>query len=484
MLRGSWPRRSAASDGAAPRAARAVSGRRPARRARIGPRPRAARRGFRGAERKVTVAMRHPFMRVCALLVIGCVTGLAQAQPTSPLTLESPNARIRVRVLVGDRVTYTIDVDDRAVTGACTLSMQIDQQVLGAAARLRAATPSSHDATVEPPVRQKAARLRDHYNALRLDFEANYAIVFRAYDEGVAYRFETTLPAAEVKVVSEDVGLTFAEDFVVFYPEEQSFFSHNERHYLPRALSDLAPKNIASLPAVVDARGVKIAIAESDVESYPGMWLRGTSATRARRDVPAVCPRGDAHARSRPPRHEGGRLHRRHDGDAHLSVARARDCRQRWRAHHELARLPARVAIEGRRHLVDSPGQGRVGLVERQQHLRRRLRGRHQHRHLQALHRLRRRARARVRDPRRGMVHARQRARRRARDRRGRTDRVRGEQARGHHPLGCLEHTRRAVGPRARPVPAMGREGHQGRLHAARRPESGRLLPPRQPPGG
>ena len=137
-----------------------------------------------------------------------------------------------------------------------------------------------HRATTRPSYRpsgRRADRLRDHYNALRLDFDANYAIVFRAYDEGVAYRFETTLPAAEVKVVSEDVGLTFAEDFVVFYPEEQSFFSHNERHYLPRALSDLAPKNIASLPAVVDARGVKIAIAESDVENYPGMWLRGTS---------------------------------------------------------------------------------------------------------------------------------------------------------------------------------------------------------------
>jgi alpha-glucosidase len=102
-------------------------------------------------------------------------------------------------------------------------------------------------------------------------------VAFRAYNEGVAYRFETALPSAEVTVRSEEAGLRFAVDCTAYYPEEQSFFSHNERHFLPRALVDLAPKNLASIPVVVDAGDVRIAIAESDVEDYPGLWLRGTS---------------------------------------------------------------------------------------------------------------------------------------------------------------------------------------------------------------
>ncbi len=53
--------------------------------------------------------------------------------------------------------------------------------------------------------------------------------------------------------------------------------SHNERKYPLFKLKEIPPASIASLPAVVDAgNGVKIAVAESDIEDYPGLWLRGT----------------------------------------------------------------------------------------------------------------------------------------------------------------------------------------------------------------
>jgi alpha-glucosidase len=43
-------------------------------------------------------------------------------------------------------------------------------------------------------------------------------------------------------------------------------------------MKEVAPGDLASLPAVVEARdGIKIAIAESDVEDYPGLWLKGRS---------------------------------------------------------------------------------------------------------------------------------------------------------------------------------------------------------------
>ena len=102
--------------------------------------------------------------------------------------------------------------------------------------------------------------------------------MFRAYNEGVAYRFETTLPQNAVKVYNEDVSLNFAGDYNVYYPKEESFFSHNEREFLYVALKDIPATSIASLPAVVDTRdGVKLIIGESDVDDYPGLWLHGNS---------------------------------------------------------------------------------------------------------------------------------------------------------------------------------------------------------------
>jgi alpha-glucosidase len=107
--------------------------------------------------------------------------------------------------------------------------------------------------------------------------EDGYAVVFRAYNEGAAYRFETSLREDKAKIYGEEAALNFPSDFVVYYPQEDSFYSHNERKYLPQHLSEIAPQFIATLPAVVEiGGGAKLAIAESDLDDYPGLWLRGT----------------------------------------------------------------------------------------------------------------------------------------------------------------------------------------------------------------
>ena len=200
---------------------------------------------------------------------------LAAADPA--FRLGSPSGVIVVEIRLGDRIRYDVTVNENPILRDSTLSLKIDANTLGLAPHLKLATPGSHDGVLKPVVRQKASELRDHYNELRLDLDGGYAVVFRAYDEGVAYRWETSWPAVEVKVFGEEVALNFTDNFFAYYPEEESFFSHQERLFLPRALGDLAAKNLASLPAVVDANGIKIAVAESDVADYPGLWLRGTS---------------------------------------------------------------------------------------------------------------------------------------------------------------------------------------------------------------
>ncbi len=191
--------------------------------------------------------------------------------------LGSPNGVIAVEIHLGDRIHYDVAVNDTLILKNSALSLKIDATTLGIAPKLRSAIPRAYDGTLQPVVRQKAAILREHYNELRLELEGGYAVVFRAYDEGVAYRWETSLPAAEVKVFAEEVALNFADNYSAYYPEEESFNSHNERIFLLRTLGDLAAKNLASIPVVVDANGIKLAIAESDVVDYPGLWLHGTS---------------------------------------------------------------------------------------------------------------------------------------------------------------------------------------------------------------
>jgi alpha-glucosidase len=211
----------------------------------------------------------------------------AAGQEVAGHALRSPDGRIAVVVRAGERLEYDVTLEDRPLLRGATLSLRLGAagadalaagtgRPLGPGARVARAVPRIVDAILDPPVRQNAARLRDHYQELRLEMAGGWAVVFRAYDHGVAYRFETSFPG-EVTVVAEEARFRFAGDFVAYYPEEESFFSHNERHFLPRALGDLAAENLASIPVVVDAGGPKVAITDADVEDYPGLWLRGTS---------------------------------------------------------------------------------------------------------------------------------------------------------------------------------------------------------------
>ena len=216
--------------------------------------------------------MRTGILLTAALVVISGTAPAAQ----SSYDLKSPDNRIEVRVRTAGQVRYDVLLRGTALIEDATFSLDVEHKKLGVQPKVVDAKQRSYDQEVEPVVHQKFAKIRDHYNELRLAMDAGYAITFRAYNEGVAYRFETSLPQKQVKIYDEEADFNFASNFVVYYPEEDSFYSHNERKYLPQRLNEIAPMFIATLPAVVDlGRGAKLAIAESDLSDYPGLWLKG-----------------------------------------------------------------------------------------------------------------------------------------------------------------------------------------------------------------
>jgi alpha-glucosidase len=212
---------------------------------------------------------------IAALLALW---GPPPAAPAPDLQLKSPSGHIEVRLRAAPDLAYDVLYDERPLLTDARLSLDVDHQRLGAAARITATNRRSVDEVVTPPVRLKAASLPDKYNELRVECAGGYAVTFRAYDQGVAYRFETALAPAQVKVFGEEALFRFAADAPVYYPNEgRTFFSHNEQLYTPVNLAKIPAGDLATLPAVVaTAAGPKVAIAEADIESYPGLWLRAT----------------------------------------------------------------------------------------------------------------------------------------------------------------------------------------------------------------
>jgi alpha-glucosidase len=213
-----------------------------------------------------------------SLILVATFSLTAIAQNSGSYTISSPNGHIQLNIQTGDRLFYDVTVNGKPVLSKATLSIDIDHTKLGLNPKVTASKPSSVDREISCPVPHKAAKIREAFKELRLEMAGNYAVVFRAYNEGIAYRFETTLSAPNVKVYDEEVGLNFNDNYHLYYPKEDSFFSHNEREFLYLTLKDIPNNSIASLPAVVQTNdGVNIAVAESDVDDYPGLWLHGNS---------------------------------------------------------------------------------------------------------------------------------------------------------------------------------------------------------------
>lgn len=237
--------------------------------------------GYPRVEPTHTPRMNH--LSRIVLLVVGILGGFrvscfGSTEAKSEWQLQSPDRRIEIRIHTSGHVQYDVLLKDRPLLIGSSISINVDHKTLGADPKVITTKTRSVDEILEPTIRQKFSKIPENYNELRLDMDGGYAIIFRAYNEGVAYRLETSLPQNSVKIYDEEASFRFAHNYTVFYPNEESFFSHNERRYIPQPLKAIAPESLATLPAVVDAGdGVKVAIAESDVEDYPGLWLRGTS---------------------------------------------------------------------------------------------------------------------------------------------------------------------------------------------------------------
>src|SRR5712671_1482689 len=169
------------------------------------------------------------------LLLLLLAVGSARAQAS--YDLRSPNNRVEVRIRTANGIHYDVLLGGRAILQDCTLSIDVDHKKLGAGAKVVKHKESSQDQMIEPVVRQKFAKIRDNYKQLHLDIDGGYAVTFRAYNEGVSYRLETSLPQSEVKIYGEEMNLNFTSNDIVYYPEEESFMSHNERKFLPRRLA-------------------------------------------------------------------------------------------------------------------------------------------------------------------------------------------------------------------------------------------------------
>jgi alpha-glucosidase len=203
---------------------------------------------------------------------------LIQFVSAETFSLLSPNKKIQAKVTISDKVTYELYFQDKKIINPSQIAMSVNgDRNLCINPKLEEHTQEAVQELLHPVVKQKAAEIEDNYRELTLTFAGDYQLIFRAYDDGIAYRFVTTIPG-DIIVNSESVNMNFTADRTVYFPEEQSFISHSEREYLYIPLSEITPERMCSLPVLVELENnLKVAVTEADLKDYPGLYLRGSN---------------------------------------------------------------------------------------------------------------------------------------------------------------------------------------------------------------
>ncbi len=194
---------------------------------------------------------------------------VAQIDPVS-----SPDGRILLQVKAEDKISWTVSVDNVTAIEKVGISMTMgNNRILGAKPVVKKVKVEQKNETFAPQIAHRDAHIESQFNEMTLDFKGAYQLVFRVYNDGVAYRFND-LSKKTQEVYKEELTLEFPRGSGTFFPKEESMYSHNERIYLHKPLTALGQDDFCSLPVMFENKWSKVLITEASLHDYPGMFLR------------------------------------------------------------------------------------------------------------------------------------------------------------------------------------------------------------------
>lgn len=217
-------------------------------------------------------------------LLAGC------AAPTPPasskadrLTLRSPDGKIEVVVTPEDGLRYAVRLEGQNLVRESKLGLRLsDGTSLGENVEVLSSHLSESDSTWENRW-GKRRQVRDQHTELRLVLREKaedgkrFEMVFRAFNDGVAFRY--SLPSQRgmkaIVLERECTQFSFLEDCPCFagQQEKKSFAGPQEWVFEPQRLADIRSESVIGLPLLVQTPRAWVAIMESDLRDWAGMWL-------------------------------------------------------------------------------------------------------------------------------------------------------------------------------------------------------------------
>ena len=223
--------------------------------------------------------MKNTFSQAIMIALVFISTAAFSAS-VKKITVKSPDGKTQTEVTVNETISYSISQDGVQVLAPSNLSMSLsDGTIWGIGSKITNVKTHKVNAVIDAPF-YKSKKVQDSYNNVVITFSGNWSLEFRAYNDGVAYRFAST-KKGKYQIVSEEAEFKFTNDAEATVPYvydpgtiEHQLFQSFENRYTRLKLSELDKNRLMFLPLSVEApKGKRITITESDLRNYPGMYL-------------------------------------------------------------------------------------------------------------------------------------------------------------------------------------------------------------------
>ena len=212
-----------------------------------------------------------------AILSLLLLSGNASfAAKEKKYVLSSPDGTLKVEISAGNELAYQVMHGNDTILSHSNIGLVLeDGTIVGKTPRITGERRKKIKDNIESPF----YRFKEFVatgNELDLKLKGGFGIIFRAYNEGVAYRFYTT-QSSDIIIKEEHAEFNFKEDYTAYLPyttnDKKTMAMAYQNVYDITPLSKAQPK-LAFLPVTVDCGSVKLTLLESDLEAYPGMFVQ------------------------------------------------------------------------------------------------------------------------------------------------------------------------------------------------------------------
>ncbi len=224
---------------------------------------------------------------VSLLVVLATLAASAKAQtpsPGTPTRVASPDGRTVVLVAINEgRLYYAVERDGRRLINPSLLGFEFrGAPALREGLRIVDSSRSSFDHTWTQPWGE-VSRIRDHHNELKLSVtetaapDRKFTLAVRAFDDGVAFRYEFPQqpPLSDVEISDELTEFAMADNMRAWsIPSNRPRLDRSEQLY---ASSPVSVLDSVQTPLTMEALDGKtfVVIHEANLVNYARMNLRG-----------------------------------------------------------------------------------------------------------------------------------------------------------------------------------------------------------------